>query len=84
MKDLKGIRIRKLLMALNDWIDNMAYYDDDIEDVVYRDNEEGCYESIMEDKELHLLGSDYVKSMIHIMFTDYETFAFLSHKFKAF
>ncbi len=83
MKDIKEIRTRKLMVTLNEWFDDVAYYDDDKEDVVIGDTEQGCYDSIMKDDELHLLGEKFVRAMIHTMFTDWETFVFLSFKYKA-
>lgn len=83
MKDLKEIRTRKLMVALNEWFDDVSYYDDDTGDVVVRGTEQSCYDSVMKDDEIHLLGTEFVKKMIHIMFTDWETFVFLSFKYEA-
>lgn len=79
----KTIRTRKLLVALNEYFNDVAYYDDELEKEVIDDTEKGCYNSIMKDTELHLLGANYVKQMIHIMFTDFELFSIISIKFKA-
>lgn len=79
----KTIRTRKLLVALNEYFNDVAYYDDELEKEVIDDTEDCCYNSIMKDDELHLLGTDYVKQMIHIMFTDFELFSIISIKFRA-
>ena len=79
----KTIRTRKLLVSLNEYFNDVAYYDDELEKEVIDDTEDGCYNSIMKDDELHLLGTDYVKQMIHIMFTDFELFSIISIKFRA-
>ena len=84
MKDEKTIRTRKLLTALNDYFNDVAYYDDDLEQEVIDSTEDDCYSAIMTDDELHLLGTEYVKSMIHIMFTDFDLFSTISIQFKAF
>ena len=84
MKEEKLIRTRKLLMALNEYFNDVAYYDDELEKEVIDDTEDGCYSSIMKDDELHLLGSEFVKQMIHIMFTDFDLFSIISMKYKAF
>lgn len=75
-------RRKKLIIALNDWFDNAAYYDDDIQEVVIRDTEQDCYDCIMQDKELHLLGERFVKDMIHIMFTNWNRFSFITFMYK--
>ncbi len=80
----KTIRTRKLLMALNEYFNDVAYYDDELEKEVIDDTEDGCYLAIMKDEELHLLGSKFVKQMIHIMFTDFELFSIISIQYKAF
>ena len=79
----KATRIRKLLVALNEWFDDIAYYDDEQDTEVIGDTKEGCYDSIMQDDELHLLGEKFVRGMIHMMFTDFETFSFLTIRYKA-
>lgn len=76
-------RRKKLIIALNDWFDNAAYYDDDTQEVVIRDTEQDCYDCIMQDKELHLLGERFVKDMIHIMFTNWNRFSFITFMYKA-
>lgn len=78
------VRLRKLLSALNEYMDSFSYYDEDLEDTVIDGDEDECYNVIMQDDGLHLLGSAKVKMVIHICFTDWEQFDKMCRKFKAY
>lgn len=78
------IRLRKLLSALNEYMDSFSYYDEDKDDTVIDGDENECYNVIMQDDELHLLGSETVKSVIHICYTDWEQFDKLCRQYKAY
>lgn len=55
------IRMRKLLNALDAYMDRFSYYDEDLDETVINGEEDECYNVIMQDRELHLLGSEAVK-----------------------
>lgn len=78
------IRLRKLLTALNEYMDSFSYYDEEIDDTVIDGDENECYNVIMQDDELHLLGSETVKKVIHICYTDWEQFDKMCRQFKAY
>ena len=81
---MDNIRYRKLLSAILDWDSDCAYYDDDKDEVVIEGTEEDIYNAVMQDDELHLLGTDKVKATIHMYYTDYPTFSCVCRAFKAF
>lgn len=78
------IRMRKLLCALNEYMNSFSYYDEDLDETVIDGDESECYNVIMQDDELHLLGSDTVKRVIHICFIDWEQFDKMCRQFKAY
>lgn len=78
------IRMRKLLCALNEYMNSFSYYDEDLDETVIDGDESECYNIIMQDDELHLLGSDTVKRVIHICFIDWEQFDKMCRQFKAY
>lgn len=71
------LRMKKLLIALNDYMNSFSYYDDETD-------ETECYNVIMQDDELHLLGTETVKSVIHTCFVDWEEFDKMCRKHKAY
>lgn len=78
------IRMRKLLIALNKYMDSFSYYDEEIDDTVIDGDENECYNVIMQDDELHLLGTKTVKSVIHTCFVDWEKFDKMCRQHKAY
>lgn len=77
-------RIRKLLSALIEYENDCGYYDDEKEKSVIEGTEEDCYNSVMEDDELHLLTEEKVRAFIHMMFADPKSFSLVCLEFKAF
>ena len=77
-------RMRKLLIALNEYMDSFSYYDDDLDDVVIDGDEAECYDVIMKDEELHLLTSEKVKEIIHICYTNWPKFDLMTRQYKAY
>ena len=67
-------RIQKLLRALNDYLDNNAYYDDDKQETIIEGGKDRCYDYVMKDEEIHLLTSEVVKLYIDLMFDDWKIF----------
>lgn len=78
------IRIRKLLSMILDWDSDCCYYDDENGIEVIDGTEEDLYNAVMQDDEIHLLGSEKVKAYIHMYFTDYESFSCICKAFKAY
>lgn len=77
-------RMRKLLIALNQYLDSFSYYDEELDQTIIDGNESECYDIIMRDDELHLLTSEKVKEVIHICFVDWEKFDELCRQHKAY
>lgn len=82
MKEM--IRMRKLLTALNEYMDSFSYYDEELDDTVIDGDENECYNVIMQDDELHLLGTETVKKVIHTCYTDWEQFDKMCRQYKAY
>lgn len=78
------MRMRKLLIALNQYMDSFSYYDEDTDDTVIDGDENECYDVIMRDDELHLLGTETVKRVIHLCYTDWEEFDKMCRKYRAY
>ena len=78
------MRMRKLLIALNEYMDSFSYYDEEIDDTVIDGDETECYNVIMQDDELHLLGAETVKKVIHICYVDWEQFDKMCRQYKAY
>lgn len=78
------IRMRKLLSALNEYMDSFSYYDEDLDDVVIDGDENECYNVIMQDDELHLLGTEIVKKVIHICYNNWEEFDRMCRQHRAY
>ena len=74
------MRLKKLLVALNEYLDMFSYYDEDLDDTIIDGDENECYSVIMQDSELHLLGAETVKKVIHLCYTDWEQFEKLCWK----
>ena len=81
---MTDIRFRKLLSMILDWDSDCCYYDDEKGTEVIEGTEEDIYEAIMQDEEMHLLGSEKVKATIHLYYTDYPTFSCICRAYKAF
>ena len=81
---MDNIRMRKLIVAVDEWFSSFSYYDEDTDDNVIDGTEEECYNSIMQDDELHLLTTATVKEVISTAFKDWEKFVKLQHKYKAY
>lgn len=80
----KKERMRKLLIALNQYMDSFSYYDDESDETVIDGDENECYNIIMRNDELHLLTTEVVKNIIHVCFTDWETFDKMCREYKAY
>lgn len=78
------LRMKKLLIALNNYMNSFSYYDDETDETVIDGDETECYNVIMQDDELHLLGTETVKSVIHTCFVDWEEFDKMCRKHKAY
>lgn len=78
------IRLRKLLIALNEYMDSFSYYDEEADETVIDGDENECYDVLMRDDELHLLGTETVKKVIHICFVDWEKFDELCRLYRAY
>ena len=81
---MKDLRIRKFLIALDDYFNFFSYYDDETDETVIDGDEQECYNVLMQNDEFHLLGEKTVRELIHIGFTDYEQFFKLQRKYNAF
>ena len=77
------IRTRKLLASILDWDSDCCYYDDELETEVIDGTEDDLYDYVMKDDEMHLLGTEKVKAIIHTYFTDYKTFSAMCFAYKA-
>lgn len=78
------IRMRKLLIALNEYMDSFSYYDEEADETVIDGDENECYDVLMRDDELHLLGAQTVKKVIHICYVDWEKFDGMCRKYRAY
>lgn len=79
-----GARIRKFLIALDDYIGCYSYYDDETEESVIEGDENDCYDFLMVIDEFHLLGEKRVREYIHIAFVNYDVFFGLLKAYSAF
>ena len=77
-------RMRKLLIALNQYMDSFSYYDEDLDETIIDGDEAECYNVIMKDDELHLLTTEKVKEIIHICFVNWNKFDDLCRQYKAY
>lgn len=80
----KILRTRKMLHMILDWDSDCCYWDDEKNDAVIEGTKEDLYNYIMKDDEMHLLGTEYVKSFINYYFDDYRTFEGILRGFKAY
>lgn len=78
------MKLRRFLIALDDYFGNYSYYDEETDETVIYGDENECYNCLMQTDEFHLLGEKTVRELIHIGFTDYEKFIKLLHKYNAF
>lgn len=67
-------RLRKLIEAIELAGSDYCYYDEDVDDTVMYGSKEEMYEQIMQDDELHLLGSECVKKWIETWWDNFELF----------
>ena len=77
------LRTRKLLARILDWDSNCCYYDDEKDEEVIKGTEDDLYNFVMKDDEMHLLGTEKVKHIIHLYFTDYRVFSEMCFVYKA-
>lgn len=80
---MENKRIRNFMIALNNFIDDNSYYDDDLQTEVCEVTGEDCYEYVMAVDEFHLLTSKFVKGIIDLFLSDYRSRVLISEKFKA-
>lgn len=78
------MKIRRFLIALDEYFGSFSYYDDETDETVIDGDENDCYNCLMQTDEFHFLGEKKVRELIHIAFTDYEKFIKLCHKYQAF
>ena len=67
------IRLKNFLTDLDQLLQDNEYYDDELQKEVCDITEEQCYNSLMETKEYHLLGTEKVKAFINLFITDYSS-----------
>lgn len=79
----KTARTRLLLSELNQIWNDTAYYDDETDSEVFDYTEEQLYDIVMAVKEIHFLGSKFVKGIVHMMLNDWQSFTILSIEFEA-
>lgn len=77
------LRMRRLLARILDWDDNNCYFDDDLNEEVIDGTEADVYNYVMRDDEIHLLGTETVKKIIHLYYTDYHSFTELCMEHRA-
>lgn len=78
------MKLRRFLIALDEYFGSYSYYDEEIDETVIDGDENECYNCLMQTDEFHLLGETAVRELIHIAFTDWEAFVKLQHKHNAF
>ena len=78
------LRLRKFLIELNSYFDSYSYYDEETDETIICGDEQQCYNVLMQNEEFHLLGSEVVKTWIHIAFTEWEAFMKVCHTLNAF
>lgn len=59
------VRMKKMLVALDECMSDATYYDDDKQEDVCELTEEEIYNCLMKNDEFHLLTSEVVKNFIH-------------------
>ena len=67
-------RLGKLINSIEDYNNNFVYYDEDKDETVIDGTEEEVYAVIMQDEELHLLGTETVKNWIHLWYTNWNKY----------
>ena len=67
-------RLQKLINALDEYNRNWCYIDEETDEWTCPDSEDEVYNEIMADEELHFLGTETVKSWIHIWRTNEDQF----------
>lgn len=78
------LRFKRLLELILDWDSDCCYYDDEKDEEIIEGTEEDIYNAVMRcDDEIHLLGAEKVKAVIHMYYTDYDSFSCLCRVYKA-
>lgn len=79
------LRFRNLLTAILDWDSDCCYYDNENDCAVIEGTPEDLFNYVMrQDKEIHFLGTEKIKAVVDMYFTDYDSFSCLCKAFKAF
>lgn len=78
------LRFRRLLSLILDWDSDCCYYDNEKDEAVIEGTEEDIYNAVMQDDEIHFLGTEKIKAAIHMYYTDYDTFSIICRTYKAF
>ena len=78
------LRLRKFLIELNCYFDSYSYYDEETDETIIVGDEHQCYNVLMQNEEFHLLGSEVVKTWIHLAFTEWGAFMKVCHTLNAF
>lgn len=68
-------RLGKLIEAIEKYSDSFMYYDDELDECVIDGTEEEMYNTIMQDEELHLLGTETVKHWISLWYNNWEEYS---------
>ena len=64
-------RLAKLIDAIEEYSDNFAYYDDELEETIVDGTEDEMYNVIMQDDELHLLGTETVREWVSLWYNNW-------------
>lgn len=67
------IRLKRFIVKLDQLLQDCEYHDDETGEDVCDITEEECYDFLMKTEEYHLLGTEKVKSFIHLFITDYSS-----------
>lgn len=67
------IRLKRFIVELDELLQDCEYHDDETGEDVCEITEEECYDFLMKTEEYHLLGTEKVKSFIHLFITDYSS-----------
>ena len=78
---MDNVRVKKFLIALNDWLSSNSYYDEELEDTIIQGSEDECYNELMKCEEYHLLGTDIVKGLIHTAFISFDGYIAILKKY---
>ena len=67
-------RLGKLIDAIEDYSNSFSYYDEDLDETVVDGTEDEMYDVIMQDEEIHFLGTETVRKWIHMWFSNWEEY----------